>query len=126
MNPAAQGTTYPDVTFTIDPVRVAAFRDAVGQAAGVPPTFVTAAEFSIFPDVIADPNLALDFSKVVHGSQEYVYARALVEGETLTVRSRIDSIRERGGAGFLTIVTELLDAEGATVCTARSLMVERS
>ena len=126
MNPAAQGTTYPDVTFTVDPVRVAVFRDAVGQAAGVPPTFVTAAEFSIFPDVIGDPKLGLDFSKVVHGSQEYAYDRALIEGETLTVRCRIESIRERGGAAFLTIVTELLDAEGATVCTARSLMVERT
>ena len=126
MNPDAQGTTYPDVPFVVDPARVAAFREVVGQAEGVPPTFATAAEFLIFPDVIGDPKLALDFSKVVHGSQEYVYERAPVEGETLTVRARIESIRQRGGVGFLTIVTELRDADDALVCTARSLMVERT
>ncbi|HSL09831.1 MAG TPA: MaoC family dehydratase N-terminal domain-containing protein [Actinomycetota bacterium] len=126
MNPDAEGTTYPYVPFVVEPARVAAFREVVGQADGVPPTFVTAAEFSVMPLVIADPNLGLDFAKVVHGSQEYVYERPLVEGETLTVRTRIGSIRERAGAGFLTLVTELRDADDALVCTARSLMVERA
>ena len=126
MNPSVQGKTYPDVPFTVDPDHVAAFREVVGQETGVPPTFVTAAEFSVFPDVIGDPALGLDFSRVVHGSQEYVYERPLVEGETVTVRARIASIRERAGTGFLTIVTELRDADGALVCTARSMMVERA
>lgn len=126
MNPAVQGKTYPDVSFVVDPARVAAFREVVGQPSGVPPTFATAAEFSVLPDVIGDPELALDFSRVVHGSQEYAYARPLVEGETLTVRVRIESIRERGGTGFLTIVTELLAADGEIACVARSLMVERA
>lgn len=126
MNPSVQGKTYPDVRFVVDPARVAAFREVVGQPSGVPPTFVTAAEFSVFPDVIGDPELALDFSRVVHGSQEYAYTRSLVEGETLTVRGRIESIRVRGGTGFLTIVTELLGADGEIACVARSLMVERA
>jgi hypothetical protein len=126
MNPAAQGTTFPEVSFTVDPQRVAAFRQAVGQPEGVPPTFATVAEFTVFPEVIGDPRLALDLSRVVHGSQEYVYARPFVEGETLNVRARIDSIRERAGAGFLTIVTEMRDTDGTVVCTARSVMVERA
>lgn len=126
MNPSVQGKTYPDVVFRVDPDRVAAFREVVGQGTGVPPTFVTAAEFSVFPDVIGDPALGLDFSRVVHGSQEFVYERPLVEGETVTVRATIGSIRERAGTGFLTIVTELRDADGALVCTARSMMVERA
>lgn len=126
MNPAVQGKTYPDVSFVVDPARVAAFREVVDQPTGVPPTFATAAEFSVFPDVIGDPELALDFSRVVHGSQEYAYTRSLVEGETLTVRARIESIRVRGGAGFLTIVTELVGADGEIACVARSLLVERA
>ncbi len=126
MNPSVQGKVYPDGSFIVDPARVAAFREAVGQRDGVPPTLATAAEFTMFPDVIRDPELELDFARVVHGSQEYTYSRPLIEGETLTVRTRIDSIRERAGAGFLTIVTELLDDTGDVVCVARSLMVERA
>jgi acyl dehydratase len=125
MNPAAEGTVYPDVPFMIDPARVAAFREVFGVTGGVPPTFVTAAEFAVFPQVIGDPNLGLDFTRVLHGSQEYVYERALREGERLSVRARIDSIRQKGDTGFLTVVMELRDGDGELVCTARSQMVER-
>jgi len=124
MNPAAQGTVYPDVPFTVEPDRVAAFRELFGASDGVPPTFLTAAEFTVFPRVIGDPNLGLDFTRVLHGSQEYVYERPLREGETLNVRARIESIRHKGGTGFLTVVMELLDDEDRLVCTARSQMVE--
>jgi acyl dehydratase len=126
MNPAAEGTVYPDVPFVVEPARVAAFRRVFGVTEGVPPTFVTAAEFTVFPHVIGDPNLALDFTRVRHGSQEYEYARPLREGETLSVRARIDSIRQKGDTGFLTVVMELLDDDGRLVCTARSQMVERA
>jgi len=126
MNPAAEGTVYPDVSFVVDPARVAAFREVFGVSDGVPPTFVTAAEFTVFPHVIGDPALGLDFSRVLHGSQEYVYERPLREGETLSVRARIDSIRHKGDTGFLTVVMELRDDEDRLVCTARSQMVERA
>ncbi len=126
MHPQAEGTTYPEVAFFVDPQRVAAFREVFGQAEGVPPTFVTAAEFQVIPTVVSDPRVGVDFSRVVHGSQEYAYARPLREGETLTLRARLASIRSKGGSDFLTIETTLRDAEGAVVCTARSVMIERT
>jgi acyl dehydratase len=126
VNPAAEGTAYPEVPFVVDPARVEAFRAVFGLSSGVPPTFVTAAEFSVLPQVLGDPTLGLDFSRVIHGSQEYAYERPLVEGETLTVRARIDSIRTKGATGFLTVVMELFDADGGLVCTTRSQMVERA
>jgi N-terminal half of MaoC dehydratase len=126
MNPAAEGTTYPAVPFVVDPSRVAAFRSLFGISEGVPPTFVTAAEFAAFPQIAADRHLDLDFSRVVHGSQAYRFRRALSEGEDLVVRARIESIRIRGGNGFVTIAMDLEDADGDVVCTARSQMVERA
>jgi acyl dehydratase len=125
MNPAAEGTVFPEVAFVVDPARVAAFRAVFGQAGGVPPTFVTAAEFTVFPDVIGDPGLELDFTRVVHGTQEYAYERPLREGETLVIRAEIESIRIKGGTGFMTVAMRLFDNEGALVCTARSQMIER-
>jgi acyl dehydratase len=128
MLPAAEGKTYPERSFTIDPARVAAFREAVGERGeeGVPPTFVTAAEFSVLPEVIGDPELDLDYTRVVHGSQEYAFERPLRLGETLTIRCRLASIRVRAGTGFLTIATDLVDEGGELVCSARSTMVERA
>ena len=126
MNTAAVGKVYPDVPFAVDPERVRAFRAVFDEPRGVPATFATAAEFTVIPTVVADPELELDFSRVLHGNQEYEFRRPLEEGETLTIRSRIDSIREMGGNGFLVLVTDLVEPGGEVVCTARSTLIERA
>ena len=125
MDPAAEGTVYPPLTFVVEPERVAAFRAVFGQTEGVPPTFLTAAEFAAFPPILGDPRLELDFSRVLHGSQEYEYVRPLREGEAITVNARIEAIRVKGGNGFMTVVMEMTDADGAPVAVARSTLIER-
>lgn len=125
MNASAAGKRYPDATFTVDPERVAAFRAVFGDDAGVPATFATAAEFTVMPVIVGDPELDLDFARVLHASQEYAFRRPLEEGETVTVRSRIESVRVLGSNGFLVIASELVGADGSVVCTARSTIVER-
>jgi hypothetical protein len=125
MNVEAEGTVYPDVPFEVDPVRVQAFRDIFGLEEGVPPTFITVAEFAAYPQVIDDPNLGLDFSHVVHGSQEYAFTRPLREGETLAGRTRIESIKVMGRTSFLTVVMDFRGGSGDIVVTARSTMIER-
>ena len=126
MNISATGKEYPVVSFTIDPERVAVFRDVFADAGGVPVTFITAAEFEVMPTIVDDPELGLDLARVLHGNQEYELRRPLREGETLEVRTRIESIREMKGNAFLVIATELVAADGELVCTARSTMIERA
>lgn len=126
MNAEVAGKVYPDAPFTVDPGRVAAFRAVFDEPSGVPPTFVTAAEFTVIPEIVGDPELGLDFSRVLHGNQEYEFLRPLEEGETLVIRSRIESIREMGGNGFLVLVTDLVEPDGKAVCTARSTLIERA
>jgi N-terminal half of MaoC dehydratase len=126
MNVAAAGKVYPEVSFVVDPARVTAFRTVFAERQGVPPTFVTAAEFEVIPTIVDDPELALDFTRVLHGNQEYSFSRSLREGETLTVRPRIESIREFGGNAFLVIATDLVDEGGEVVCAARATMIERA
>ena len=75
----------------------------------MPPTFLTAAEFSVLPRIVGEPRLGLDFARVLHGGQSYDLARPLREGETLVVRARIDSVRVRAGTGFLVIAMDVVD-----------------
>ena len=126
MNPAAEGTTYDPVSFEITEERVRDFRELFGGPPGVPPTILTAAEFCLFPQIIGDPKLALDFRRVVHGSQSYEYRRPLRAGETLTVEARVASIRQKGNNGFLTVEMTMRDADGAVAAIGRSTMIERS
>lgn len=125
MNQTAEGKTYEPVPFEITDERVRAFHDLFGGPPGVPPTFLTAAEFTVFPEVIGDPELALDFRNVVHGSQEYEFQRPLRLGERLTIQARIVSIRQKGGNGFLVVEMRLNGVDGEMVAVARSTMIER-
>jgi hypothetical protein len=125
VNVAAQGTTYPDVPFELDEASVRGFGELFGDPATIPPTVLTAAEFAVIPSIIGDPDLGLDFSRVVHGSQEYEYRRPLSVGERFVARARLASIRQRGDTGFLTIETELIGQDGAVAAVCRSLMIER-
>jgi hypothetical protein len=126
MNAALEGKTYPDAAFTVEPERVNLFRAAIGEDSDiVPPTFATTAEFTVMPLIVGDAELGLDFTRVVHAEQEYEWHRQFRMGEALTVRSRIASIRQKAGNGFLTIETEVLDRDGELVVLARATMIER-
>jgi hypothetical protein len=126
VNVSLEGKSYPATRFTVDEDLVDAFRRVVGQREhAVPVTFVTAAEFASFPAIVGDPELGLDFSRVVHADQEYVFERPLRIGESVCVEPRIAQIRAKGAQSFLTIETTLRDEDGSVVVTARATMLER-
>jgi hypothetical protein len=126
VNAATQGKVYPTVQVEVTHERLADFRAVFGQDRGVPPTFATTVEFMAFAQVAADPELALDFTRVVHGGQEFEHRRPMREGEVLDATIRVDSIRVKGTNGFLVVVTDIVDTAGELVCTAKSTMVERA
>jgi N-terminal half of MaoC dehydratase len=127
MNPALEGKAYPPIPFLVTEEHVRRFAVAVGDDdSSVPPTFVTVPEIaSGLARVIADAELGLDFSRVVHGDQEFEWSRPIRVGETLEVQTVIASIRSKGGTSFLSLRTLMRDAEGQIVVTAGSTMVER-
>lgn len=127
LNASLVGKTYPPVSFALEAGRVAAFGAAVGHPVGsVPPTLITAPELVAgLANVVADPELGLDFSSVLHGEQEYEWRRPLALGEVLTAEATIEEIRGRAGLEFLTLRTDLRDVAGRTVAVARSRLIVR-
>lgn len=127
LNATLMGKTYPPLAFALVAERVAGFAAAVGHpGTGVPPTFATVPELAAgLANVLADPELGLDLSRVLHGEQEYDWVRPLAIGETLTAQASIEEIRSRGGLEFLTLRTQLLDEGGQVVVLARSRLIVR-
>lgn len=101
-----------------------------------------------FPDVIAPPTFTvtqiwqipreerqarleanLDYERVLHGEQEFVYKRLPVAGEVLkgTMRISKDFTKEgkRGGAmRFVTYESKFTDGDGQEVLTAHYTLIE--
>ena len=89
-----------------------------------PPTFTTRQIFPV-PRDERERRLGanLDYARVLHGEQEFVYKRLPVAGETLKGRMRISKDFEkegkRGGSmRFVTYETVFTDAGGDEVLTA--------
>ena len=108
LNHDLEGKTYPPVRFRLEETRVRAFADALGhRGPGVPPTMVTVPEIEAgLSNVVSDPELGVDLARILHGEQEYVWARPAALGEVLTAESTIESIRGKGGMQLVSLRSE--------------------
>ena len=142
LNRDLKGKQYQSVEFLVDRDQVTRFDDAIGEdnpvfrdpeAARVagfdgqlaPPTFVTTMQLQTSGQAVLDQELGLDYSRVVHGEQEYEYVRPVMVGETLTATPRIADIFSRGPNEYLLIESEIKDARGSTVVVARTTLLSR-
>ncbi|MGW7517217.1 FAS1-like dehydratase domain-containing protein [Streptomyces sp. NPDC054796] len=91
-----------------------------------PPTFVFTITYTAAGQVIEDPQLGLDYTRVVHGDQKFAYTRPVRAGDRLTVDSTIESIKSLAGNDVLDIRGEVHDAEGEHVVTAWTKLVARA
>jgi acyl dehydratase len=74
-------------------------------------------------------SLDLGTRSLLHGEQQFDYARPIVAGDRITVRSRVADVQERTGASgpmdILVFEDEGRDAQGAFVFRARATLVLR-
>lgn len=143
VNAETVGRAYgPYEKYEVARVKIREFADAVdarspehrevdaAQAAGYPdlvaPTTFAAviaqrAEFH----VVVDPEVGVDFTRVVHAEERFIHHRPIVAGDVIETTIHIDSITARAGVFMVTTRAELIDAEGAPVSTAFSTIAVR-
>jgi acyl dehydratase len=91
-----------------------------------PPTFAFTITYTAAGAVISDPELGLDYSRVVHGDQKFTYTRPVRAGDRLTVTSTIEAIKSMAGNDILDIRGEVRDESGEHVVTAWTKLVARA
>lgn len=142
LNQSLKGKTYQEITFEVERDRVTQFALAVGEddprfledgaarAEGFPeqvafPTFPTTVGILASAQVVTDSELGLDYTRVVHGEQEFDWKRPIVVGDVLKATPRVSDIYTKGPNEFLVIEAEITDADGDVVCVARSTLLSR-
>ncbi|MEP6853784.1 MAG: MaoC family dehydratase N-terminal domain-containing protein [bacterium] len=99
---------------------------ALGYADVVaPPTFAVVVTMKAGNTVTFDPDLGLDYSRVVHGEQSFRYTRPIVAGDELAVSVTVESIRSVAGNDILGLRADVTDASGDPILSARSVVVAR-
>ena len=98
----------------LDPeaARAAGFADVVA-----PPMFAAVyAGQAVFPAIIES---GLDFSRMVHGAQEFTWAEPVVAGDEITTEATLDEQSERGGLGFFVFKHTSTNQRGELVSEGR-------
>ena len=90
-----------------------------------PPTFPFTLTMKAMAMAMFDPDLCLDYGRVVHGEQHFTYERPICAGDELSVHTTIDDIRSAGRNEFLTTRSEVRTTAGELVVTTREVIVSR-
>ena len=133
-NPDAVGKTYPSVPYAVGREKVREFASAVGEEGRVhhdpdaareagyadvvaPPMFAVVYSGRALAAALFDPEVGIDFARMVHSGQEFVWGPPVVAGDEITTELEVKEIAERGGLGFFVFKSRSSNQDGETVCT---------
>ena len=138
------GRTYPPTEpYEVGRVKIREFAESVGdlhpayldaeaaKALGhpdviAPPTFPIVISMPAVGQVVDDPALGLDWSRVVHGDQRFDYTRPMRAGDRIECVVSVESIKSLAGNDLITLTSELRTVEGEPVCIAHAMLVARA
>jgi acyl dehydratase len=105
----------------VDAAKAAGHGDVIA-----PPTFLTTIGMSLTGgSPISDPDLGLDYSRVVHGEQRFVHHRPVSPGDVLRAVTTVEDIRDAGANELMKMRMDISTTDGELVCEAYNLVVSR-
>jgi acyl dehydratase len=132
----AIGTTYPPTTYAVGREKIREYAFAVGEsnplyldveaarAAGyddvvAPPMFAVVFSMPAVAQGMFDPDVGIDFSRLVHAGQEFEWGPLVTAGDEITTTAEVSDISERGGRGHFVFESTSVNQRGETVCVGR-------
>jgi acyl dehydratase len=64
-----------------------------------------------------DREVGIDFARLVHSGQEFVWGPLVVAGDEVTTNLTVKDISERAGSGFYVFESVSTNQDGDVVCT---------
>jgi acyl dehydratase len=100
----------------LDPeaARAAGFADVVA-----PPMFAAVYCGPAIGPAILDPEIGIDYARLVHGAQEFTWGEPVVAGDEITTDAELEESSERGGLKFYVFRTTSTNQRGELVSEGR-------
>jgi acyl dehydratase len=130
----AIGKVFAPVLYAVGREKVREYAAAIGEHSPLH-TDPLAAQAAGFPDVVAppmfavvysspsvmpalfDPEVGLDFARLVHGAQEFCWGPLVVAGDEVTTTTTVKEIADRGGMGVYVFETKSRNQHDDVVST---------
>jgi acyl dehydratase len=133
VNTAAIGKQYEPVTYAVGREKIREYAHAVGEtnplhhdvdaarAAGygdvvAPPMFASVYCSRAIGPAMFDPEVGIEFARLVHSGQEFTWGPLVVAGDEVTTTLTVKDISERAGSGFYVFESLSTNQDGDVVC----------
>jgi hypothetical protein len=126
LNPDSVGRTFEGAELvTVTQSQIDAFCAVISEnnTTVAPPTFSIRITLDQFQEILSNPEIGLDWSRVVHGDQRFEIKRPLVAGDLLKCSSTIESYKISSGNEFVSVRSDLFSANDLVVSTWSTLVV---
>jgi acyl dehydratase len=90
--------------------RAAGFRDVVA-----PPMFAVVYSAGSVAAGVLDPEVGINFARMLHGGQEFVWGEPVCSGDTITTTTTVKDLYERGGMEFYVFESVSQNQDGREV-----------
>jgi acyl dehydratase len=134
VNSDAIGKKYPVSSYAVGREKVREYAHAVGEtnqlylnveasrAAGytdvvAPPMFAVVYQGRAVTPALFDPEVGIDFPRMLHGGQEFRWGELVVAGDEIDTTTSVKDISTRGGMNFYVFETDSRNQRGEIVCT---------
>jgi acyl dehydratase len=124
-----KGRSYPPVEYEVGREKIREFANAIGAGAAenherdaarekgfrdvvAPPMFAVVYSAMSVAAGVLDPEVGINFARMLHGSQEFVWGEPVCSGDTITTTTTLSDLYERGGMEFFVFESVSVNQDG--------------
>ena len=126
INPDSVGRTFEGAnSVTVNQSDIDSFCSVIGEAdtSIAPPTFSIRISLSQYESILTQPEIGVDWTRLVHGDQSFEIIRPIVAGDILNCSATIETLRVAAGNEIISVRSDLRNGSELVVSTRSTLVV---
>lgn len=126
INPDSVGRTFKGVEeVTVTQSQIDAFAAVIGETDTrvAPPTYSIRISLSQYESILTQPEIGVDWTRLVHGDQKFEIFRPIVAGDVFTCSATIETLRVAAGNEIVSVRSDLHNGTELVVTSWSTLVV---
>ena len=128
INPDSVGRTFVGTDLVaVKQSEIDAFAAVIGETdtSVAPPTFSIRVSLSQYKSILTQPDIGVDWTRLVHGDQKFKIYRPVVAGDVFKCSATIETLRVAAGNEIISVRSDLHSGSELVVSSWSTLVVRR-
>jgi hypothetical protein len=126
INPDSVGRTFTGADLvTVTQSEIDNFAAVIGEndTSVAPPTFSIRISLSQYENILTQPEIGVDWTRLVHGDQKFEIFRPIIAGDILRCSATIETLRVAAGNEIISVRSDLHNGPELVVSSWSTLVV---